>query len=432
MKLNRIISLITLTILIISCSKDDAAVLPTQNGTPTTEIPQPVENKGNKSPELFSIIDVTNGSKEVDLMPSFSWQPALDPEGESVTYDLYLDADQEPTTLIAENLVEPKFSMTERLHLITDYKWKVVAKDAKGAQTSSETNSFTTRNLRVSVNPLTYISAFSDREGYAMIVFQEKLWLIGGYDDDLGEYYNDVWNSEDGLNWTKVTPNTPIKNKPQFPPRSQHSSVVFNNKIWVIAGRIGSERKNDIWYSEDGISWIEATPEASFEPRFNHTSEAFDGKIWVIKGERQTDVWSSVDGLNWEQTTSDIGILADDYHSSTVFLDKLWLFAGHDYFEQKIQITNSNNGSIWLDNSQGDTFFSTYGHASLAFDDKIYVIGGIGNDDTVAALRYSIDGNDWTIISPENNNLRFAAPKATIFKDKIWIIDSYGQIWALE
>jgi hypothetical protein len=38
------------------------------------------------------------------------------------------------------------------------------------------------------------------------VVYENKLWVGGGISGDL-YYFNDVWNSSDGINWTEVTSN---------------------------------------------------------------------------------------------------------------------------------------------------------------------------------------------------------------------------------
>ena len=328
---------------VLACSKDDSP-------TPDSE------NPTNKAPNAFNLIGVTNNATGVNLLPSFSWNAAIDPDGDAIKYDLYLDDNADPTTLYAENLFSPNFTVSERLHLINKYHWKVVAKDSKGAQVSSMVNTFTTRNLRFPNNPITNNPGFSARSGFSLLVFQNKLWILGGYDVTAGEYKNDVWNSEDGISWTKVSPNVPIKGKPQFPVRTNHSSVVFNNKIWVIGGVANSSRKNDVWYSEDGISWIEATPEAPFESRAEFSTEVFNNKLWVIRGNQQADVWFSNDGLIWTETSSEAGFPDREYHSSMVFHDKLWLIGGEGSVDDKIKIWNSADGATWQDAGQGNTF----------------------------------------------------------------------------
>ena len=95
--------------------------------------------------------------------------------------------------------------------------------------------------------------------------------------------------------------------------RTNHSSVVYDNKIWVIGGYDPTGFKRDVWYSTDGVSWIQATDSAGWSPRMKHSSVVFDNKIWVIGGEsnvrpyNRNDVWYSTDGVNWTQATDSAG-----------------------------------------------------------------------------------------------------------------------------
>ncbi len=120
------------------------------------------------------------------------------------------------------------------------------------------------------------------------------MWVIGG---DPGT--NDVWNSTNGITWTKAT------NSAKFPGRYSHTSVVFNDndsaKMWVIGGQAGG-LLNDVWNSAEGSSWTEVqTTTSIFFPRSGHQSVVFDNKIWVIGGNAgtakgyQKDVWHYVE-----------------------------------------------------------------------------------------------------------------------------------------
>ena len=69
--------------------------------------------------------------------------------------------------------------------------------------------------------------------------------------------------------------------------RCSHSSVVFNNKMWLIAGNTSAFAANpqsDAWYSTDGITWTEATANAGFSGRLGHSSLVYNNEIWVIGG----------------------------------------------------------------------------------------------------------------------------------------------------
>ena len=43
-------------------------------------------------------------------------------------------------------------------------------------------------------------------------------------------------------------------NNTDFYPRDSHHVVVHNNRLWLIGGYDGAQ-KNDVWRSEDGVNW---------------------------------------------------------------------------------------------------------------------------------------------------------------------------------
>lgn len=94
---------------------------------------------------------------------------------------------------------------------------------------------------------------------------------MGGRTDD--KVLRDVWKSTDGTAWTLCT------EMADFGFRFAHTSLLFDNKIWVIAGENHSQRLNDVWYSTDGVYWLPATHQAAFGARRSHASTVHDGKM---------------------------------------------------------------------------------------------------------------------------------------------------------
>ena len=82
---------------------------------------------------------------------------------------------------------------------------------------------------------------WSARSGGKAVVFNNNIWVLGGYD---GSYKNDVWSSSDGENWTNanargpaVEPATdPVTYSSHWSARGFYAVVVFKNKIWVLGG----------------------------------------------------------------------------------------------------------------------------------------------------------------------------------------------------
>ena len=78
-------------------------------------------------------------------------------------------------------------------------------------------------------------------------------------------FFNDVWKSDDGANWTEVTAAAPWEG------RAGLSAVVFRGRFYVFGGSQGDDAStggqgrrlfNDVWVSDDGASWTEVTPAA--------------------------------------------------------------------------------------------------------------------------------------------------------------------------
>ena len=91
-----------------------------------------------------------------------------------------------------------------------------------------------------------------------------------------------------------VSTGTPATTDAAWSARYNHSSVVFDDKIWVLGGQANSI-KNDVWYSTDGKSWSEISTSNIWDTRKNHTSVVFKDTIWVLGGRddiaNKNDIW---------------------------------------------------------------------------------------------------------------------------------------------
>lgn len=87
------------------------------------------------APTLNSEIDSTN--------TTLSWS-ASDADGDSLTFDVYLDTDENATTKVSENQTATTYNATG-LSASTKYYFKVVVKDDKGASSIGQVWSFTTK-----------------------------------------------------------------------------------------------------------------------------------------------------------------------------------------------------------------------------------------------------------------------------------------------
>ena len=75
-----------------------------------------------------------------------------------------------------------------------------------------------------------------------------RLWVFGGWKNRSTDALNDVWDSSDGMSWSRQVDHAP------WAPRSP-ISVVFHDKIWIYSGKHTGFDDNwggDLWQMTTG------------------------------------------------------------------------------------------------------------------------------------------------------------------------------------
>ena len=176
---------------------------------------------------------------------------------------------------------------------------------------------------------------WGDRMTHMTCVYNNKLWVMGGqkivgWSNVVDTAYNDVWNSSDGINWTQVTQHA------AWSPRAQiEGQCIFDNKMWILGGGTYNGVRNfynDVWNSSDGVNWNLVTANAPWAVRQYNEVMVYDSAIWVLDGYgtagNRNDVWYSYNGTDWHQL---LGTPWPPRHASSIFNhDKsLWVVAGN-------------------------------------------------------------------------------------------------------
>ena len=143
------------------------------------------------------------------------------------------------------------------------------------------------------VGELVTYAAWPARYQHGAVVFDNKMWIIGGDLSNTNEPYapaNDVWYSEDGTTWVQALANAP------WPARARHACIVYQNQIWVLGGITAEGPANDVWRSANGIDWTLLAEHAPWSPRADHECVVFQDKLWMYYGyswpEKYGDVWT--------------------------------------------------------------------------------------------------------------------------------------------
>jgi dihydrofolate reductase len=279
-------------------------------------------------------------------------------------------------------------------------------------------------------------AGFSRRYDHSSVVYDDKMWVIGGAELPEDKKRNDVWYSTNGADWVEATSSA------AFSPRRNHCSTVFKNKMWVIGGSDSSfADKRDVWYSSDGKDWHLATDTAQFPGSSYSTVEVFNEKMWLIAGDKfngsstgnVASVHSSSDGINWIEVTNSAEFMARFSHTSVVFDNKIWVIGGYsEPGTYRNDVWSSEDGMTWTKKTDSAAFYIRMFPKAVSFHNKIWVIGGYIPSGGTSDVWYSANGIDWTLATKWAGFSDRYGSTVLVFQDKIWLIGgnaANNQVW---
>lgn len=292
-------------------------------------------------------------------------------------------------------------------------------------------------------------AAWQPRDSQGEVVFDNKLWIFGGWFNSFEAPPRDVWSSPDGKTWSRVTASAPW----------QHSdlpmSLAFKNQMWMMGGwyngRLpGHSASNAVWSSRDGLHWRQVTAGAEWSPRIAAATVVFRNRMWILGGTEnyyfgdrrslKNDVWSSADGRNWKLETADAGWAPRAYHQAVVHDGKIWLFGGGNYvpeYEGYQDVWSSTDGVRWSRVATAPwaarLWFSAVTHRGC-----MWVLGGWSKvpEQNLGDVWFSRDGANWTRLVSKRIWKARHEHSAFVFEDKIWVAGGHAQplsneVWSL-
>ena len=178
---------------------------------------------------------------------------------------------------------------------------------------------------------------------------REALYVIGGRARAGGDGSDDVWQSTDGVGWTRLAERTPFGN------RHSHEVVAYRDHLWVIGGLREGTPQNDIWRSENGLVWMLVTMSAAFPPKYEHQVVVGEDGLWLVggrdwRGYRTNDVWRSTDGAVWTLVTTAAPFSVRHGHAAAFYDGSLWVTGGRNADRRwGSDVWRSANGSVWVE-----------------------------------------------------------------------------------
>lgn len=130
---------------------------------------------------------------------------------------------------------------------------------------------------------------WGNRDWPAFLKHNGKLWMFGGnanYKTGNDIYYTDVWSSDDGVNWEMVNESAPWRGTIWF------TYASYDGRIWLIEGgwnywdRMNpfNGNGNEVWYSEDGVDWSKSAAPTNWFNRHAQFTWVFKDELWIGAG----------------------------------------------------------------------------------------------------------------------------------------------------
>ena len=287
------------------------------------------------------------------------------------------------------------------------------------------------------------------RDSQGEVVYNDKLWIMGGWFSSYESCPRDVWSSSDGKSWELVQAEAPWKHS-DLP-----MTVVHNDRMWFMGGwyngRLpGHEPGNEVWSSTDGSAWELATEHAGWSPRLASGIVSFQDRIWITGGienyffgdetSPRNDVWSSANGKDWTCATETAEWSPRAYHQSVVFDNKIWVIGGGNYVPEHHALNDvwcSEDGAHWTQVTDKAPWGPRLWFSSVVYRDHIWVMGGWSEpQDNFGDVWYSRNGADWKQLESDVIWKSRHEHSAYVFKDRIWIAGGHArpldsEVWSL-
>lgn len=279
------------------------------------------------------------------------------------------------------------------------------------------------------------------RDSQGEYAFDNKLWIMGGWFQSFEAPPRDVWSSPDGKNWEQVTPAAPWLHS-DLP-----MSITFKDRMWMMGGwyngRLpGHSASNEVWSSTDGKNWKQVTKAAGWSPRLASALVEFQGKMWILGGTEnyyfgdaksvKNDVWFSEDGETWTQATANAPWSPRAYHQAAVLNDRIYVFGGGNYvpeYHATNDVWSSADGVNWRQETAAAPWVPRLWFSSAVYRDHIFVIGGWHNDPStnLGDIWYTRDGKEWKQLISKVVWKERHEHSALVFQDKLWVIGGHAR-----
>ena len=317
---------------------------------------------------------------------------------------------------------------------------------------------------------VTAAAAWQPRDSASEVVFQNQMWILGGWQSSFAAPPRDVWKSRDGRSWELVTKDAPWRHS------DFAMGVAFQDRIWMMGGwyngRLeGATAGNQVWSSANGEQWELVSAAAAWTPRMAAGIVTFRNRLWILGGTEQyyfgngasfkNDVWRSADGRNWTQELAHAPWSPRAFHQAVVFDDKIWVLGGGRYLPE-YSATNdvwcSADGRQWTCVTEHAPWEPRLWFSAFVYRSRLWILGGWSkNPSTHAAAPHetwpqsdgvttmanwgdlwsSADGKNWSQLATANSWKPRHEASVFVFHDAIFVAGGHArplsnEVWRLQ
>lgn len=322
------------------------------------------DSSNNRVPSAPVLLQPLDGTAATPTSVLLTWK-ANDPDGDSLTFDLFLDITNPPTDLAISNLPDKSLLYSQLSQGVT-YFWRVTATDPEGLTSQpSSVSSFAVGSFELGWHDRQPMP--TSRLGPASAVLDNRLYVIGGLSYhgvlDLCQVYDpltDTWHQIDFM---------PTR-------RAYASAVDYQGKIYVLGGEALGQRTSIVHsYDPQLDRWSQLEPLPSGRSRFG--AGVLDGKIYTFGG-YQTDgaiYRYEINSNEWQQ----IGMLPKAHFgmSVTVHNGLFYIIGGSHPDEFWLTDVTVFDPASGIFSSRAPMPTARRDHRANLIGDKIYITGGM-------------------------------------------------------
>ena len=296
----------------------------------------------------------------------------------------------------------------------------------------------------VLVNPQ---AEWQARDSQGEFVYQDQLWILGGWFDAKQPNPRDVWKSPDGQTWTRTVEVAPWEHS------DLSVALVYRDKMWFMGGRKlpGKDNSNAVWSSPDGAQWTLESEHAGWCPRVAPCFTVFKDRMWVFGGTEnfyedtdvtlKNDVWSSTDGRDWKLETAQAAWPKRTNAQCVVFDGKMWLMGGGRWAPETVlhnDVWCSEDGVNWTQVTAAAPWAPRQWFSLVVYRNHMWVLGGWSRTNgNFGDVWYTKDGKHWTELKSNVIWKNRHEHSVVVFQDKLWLYGGYAEkltseVWTLD